>query len=87
MKNFFLQFCTNNKFQHNKAQITALDLIISFYKKNSIFKNKFFNLFFKSNKKLGFYLYGDVGVGKTMLLNFFFENLKIDFALSHSILL
>jgi len=77
LKNFFLQFCTNNKFQHNKAQITALDLIISFYKKNSIFKNKFFNLFFKSNKKLGFYLYGDVGVGKTMLLNFFFENLKI----------
>ena len=30
-----------------------------------------------SEKNLGFYLYGGVGVGKTMLLNFFFNNLKI----------
>jgi len=31
----------------------------------------------KSDKKLGFYLQGDVGVGKTMLLNFFFDHLDI----------
>ena len=31
---------------------------------------------FSKNIKLGFYLVGDVGVGKTMILNFFFENLK-----------
>ena len=30
----------------------------------------------KDNSKLGFYLVGDVGVGKTMILNFFFDGLK-----------
>ena len=30
----------------------------------------------KKQSKLGFYLYGDVGVGKTMLLNFFYEFLS-----------
>ena len=35
---------------------------------------KFLN--FAKKNKLGFYLVGDVGVGKTMILNFFFESLK-----------
>ena len=33
-------------------------------------------LFFKEKSKPGFYLQGDVGVGKTMILNFFFDNFK-----------
>ena len=33
--------------------------------------------FIKKKEKLCFYLYGEVGVGKTMLLNFAFERLKI----------
>ena len=76
MKKKFLHYCINKKFQQNKAQIIALDLILSFYKKHSFSKNKFFKFFFKEKKKLGFYLHGGVGVGKTMLLNFFFENLN-----------
>ena len=31
---------------------------------------------FNRTKKFGFYLVGDVGVGKTMLLNFFFDQIK-----------
>ena len=77
MKKEFLEYCTNKKFQQNSEQIRALDLIISFYKKNSTLKNIFFNFFSKTDNKLGFYLHGDVGVGKTMLFNFFFDYLKI----------
>jgi len=76
VKNLFLEYCSVNKFQQNKKQIKALDLIINFYKKTNILNNKFFNFFTKPDKKLCFYLHGDVGVGKTMLLNFFFDNLK-----------
>jgi len=77
LKNKFLEYCINKKFQQNNEQISALDLIISFYKKSGITKIKFFNFFTKTDNKLGFYLHGDVGVGKTMLLNFFFDYLKI----------
>lgn len=77
MKNVFLEYCSNNKFQQNIEQIKSLDLIINFYKQSCVSKNKFFKFFTKADKKLGFYLYGDVGVGKTMLLDFFFNNLKI----------
>ena len=46
-----------------------------FYNLN--FNKSFFKLiFYKKNSKSGFYLQGDVGVGKTMILNFFYENLK-----------
>ena len=48
--------------------------------------NQFYNLnfnksflkkiFSKQNSKPGFYLQGDVGVGKTMILNFFYESLE-----------
>jgi len=77
LKNKFLEYCINKKFQQNNEQISALDLIIGFYKKSGITKIKFFNFFTKTDNKLGFYLHGDVGVGKTMLLNFFFDYLKI----------
>jgi cell division protein ZapE len=77
LKNNFLKYCSDNKFQQNDEQIQTLNLIIKFYNKNNILKNKFYNLFVKADKKLGFYLYGDVGVGKTMLINFFFDRLKI----------
>ena len=33
-------------------------------------------MFSKKSSKKGFYLYGDVGVGKTMILNFFFDQIK-----------
>jgi cell division protein ZapE len=76
MKNKFLKFCLNQKFQQNKEQTEALDSLVAFYKDEKFLK-KILNKFFISEKKLGFYLYGGVGVGKTMLLNFFFDNLDI----------
>ena len=77
MKNKFLKYCSRNKFQQNDRQIKTLDLVVNFYKQNNILKNIFFYFFSKTDKKLGFYLQGNVGVGKTMLLNFFFDHLKI----------
>ena len=77
MKNQFLKYCSNNKFQQNKEQIKTLDLIISLYNQSNFLKNIFLKFFNKSDKKIGFYLHGGVGVGKTMLLNFFFNCLKV----------
>jgi len=57
-------------------QLKTLELLVNFHKIRS-FNNILLKLFSKSNQKLGFYLHGDVGVGKTMLLNFFFDNLNI----------
>ena len=74
MKKQFLKYCSDNKFQQNNEQVKTLELLVNFNKK--IYKNILLKLFFKPNQKIGFYLHGDVGVGKTMLLNFFFENLS-----------
>ena len=76
MKKKFLKFCVDHKFQQNEKQLKALDSLVNFYKDDGFFK-KIFSKFYKSEKKLGFYLQGGVGVGKTMLLNFFFDKLKI----------
>ena len=77
MKKEFLEYCSNIGFQQNEKQIKALDLLIAFYNGSNLSKNNFLNFFNNKSKKLGFYLYGDVGVGKTMLINFFFDRLKI----------
>ena len=75
MKKKFLKFCSDQKFQQNKKQLQVLDSLIKFNKNDSFLK-RILSKCFKSKKKLGFYLYGDVGVGKTMILNFFFDNLE-----------
>ena len=75
MINKFLKFCSSQNFQNNKEQVETLNLLIRFYKNENFFKKSLKKIFFKSNKILGFYLYGSVGVGKTMLLDFFFNNL------------
>ena len=76
MKKQFLQYCSKNKFQQNDEQIKVLELLTTFNKLN-FSKNILFKLFDKSEQKLGFYLHGDVGVGKTMLLDFFFDHLNL----------
>ncbi len=69
----FIKYCNDNKFEVNSHQIEVIKSLDLYYQKNSIsLKN-----LFKSNLKLGFYLHGDVGVGKTMILNFFYNSLKI----------
>ena len=72
IQNSFLQYCKKNKFEINKKQIDIINHLVNFLqvKKKSI-------LFFKNQKrKLCFYLHGNVGVGKTMLLNFVYEKIK-----------
>ena len=75
LKSNFINYCKDNKFKINKNQINVVDLLIKFY--IDCFKKSFFLKFISKKKKLGFYLFGDVGVGKTMLLNFFFDHLDI----------
>ncbi len=48
-------------------------MILQYYQSN--FKSFFSKLFSKQNFKKGFYLFGGVGVGKTMILNFFFDQI------------
>ena len=75
LNQIFLKHCEVNKFEINKNQLEIIDNLKDYYRDN-------FNLSFiskilkKKDFKLGFYLTGDVGVGKTMILNFFFEKFK-----------
>ena len=75
LKDDFFNYCKTNKLEINYNQIRIIELLTKFY--ISSFEKSFFNFFKKKNKKLGFYLFGDVGVGKTMLLNFFYKNIDI----------
>ena len=69
----FLEHCNNKKLEINKNQLDIVECIHKFYQIN--FNNSILSkLFSKKNYKLGFYLQGDIGVGKTMILNFFYEN-------------
>ena len=64
----FLRFCKINQFEINPKQVEVIKLLQSF-----VFSKKNLLDIFKKDKKLCFYLYGGVGVGKTMLLNFFLQ--------------
>ena len=75
LKKLFLDYCEINNFEINKNQVSLVESLNNYYKEN--FNQSFLKRFFqKKNYKFGFYLSGDVGVGKTMILNFFFELLK-----------
>ena len=72
LKFFFLEHCKNNKFEINQNQLDIIYNLEKYYSNN--FKQNLLSKIFKKKKmKLGFYLVGDVGVGKTMILNFFFN--------------
>ncbi len=69
----YLNYCEEKGLEINQNQTEIVGLINTFYQTN--FNNFIFlDLFSKKSKKIGFYLYGDVGVGKTMILDFFYEN-------------
>ena len=74
LKNFFIKHCEDHQYEINQNQLKIVNLLKIYYLEN--FKSSFFNRFFKKQNKLGFYLIGDVGVGKTMILNFLFNQLK-----------
>ena len=73
LKSSFKSFCELNKFEVNAQQIEVIDLLDKFINQNETF----FNKLFKKRKKLCFYLYGKVGVGKTMLLDYVYDKLRI----------
>ena len=70
----YLNFCKKKNFEINTNQLNLVKELNNFYNINfsKSFLKKIFN---KKKSKLGFYLQGDVGVGKTMILNFFFDQL------------
>ena len=75
LNKLFLNHCKKNNLEVNQNQVDLIEELNKFYNKN--FNKSFLKkIFYKKNFKPGFYLQGDVGVGKTMILNFFYENLK-----------
>ena len=78
-KKKFEEFCKSKKYERNEKQIEIVDSLEKFL--NS--KTKSF-LFFKNKKfKSCFYLHGNVGVGKTMILNFAYDMVKVKKMKSH----
>ena len=69
----FKEFCKKNSFENNNQQIEIINLLDKFINPKITFLSKLF----KSEDKLCFYLHGNVGVGKTMILDFFYNNLKM----------
>jgi cell division protein ZapE len=73
LNKLFLNHCKKNNLDINPNQLNLIEELSSFYNLN--FNKSFLKkIFFKKDNKVGFYLQGDVGVGKTMILNFFYEN-------------
>ena len=73
LQDSFKEFCEINKLELNAQQIKIISSLEKFLDNRGTILSRFI----KKKEKLCFYLYGKVGVGKTMLLNFVFERLKI----------
>jgi cell division protein ZapE len=74
LQNKFIEYCNSLNFEINPSQIRIVNSLEKFSAEN--FGTSLLKIFFNKKIKLGFYLHGDVGVGKTMLLNFYYNNLK-----------
>ena len=69
----FISYCENQDLEVNSNQITVIKKLENYHHTN--YKSFFSKLFSQQQSKKGFYLYGGVGVGKTMILNFFYDHL------------
>jgi cell division protein ZapE len=74
LQKIFTSYCNSQQLEVNSNQIDIINKLEQYYQDN--FQSFFSKLFSKKSSQKGFYLYGDVGVGKTMILNFFFDQLK-----------
>ena len=75
LKKLFLKHCEDQQYEINQNQLDIINYLKTYYIDN--FTQNLLTKFFKKKKnKSGFYLVGDVGVGKTMILNFFFNELN-----------
>ncbi len=73
LEEMFNHYCNSENLEINPNQVLVIKELQDYYKKN--FRSLISNFFLKENFKKGFYLYGDVGVGKTMILDFFFNQI------------
>ena len=73
LQDSFKEFCKINKLEVNTQQIKIINSLEKFLDNRETILSRFI----KKKEKLCFYLYGEVGVGKTMLLNFAFDKLNI----------
>ena len=73
LQDSFKEFCKINKLEVNTQQVKIINSLEKFLNN----KETILSRFIKKKEKLCFYLYGEVGVGKTMLLNFAFDKLNI----------
>ena len=76
-KNFeekFKLYCNSENLEINQNQIIVIKKLQDYFNKN--FKKSFFNFLSKQDSKKAFYIFGDVGVGKTMILDFFYNSLN-----------
>ena len=69
----FIFHCKKQNLEINSSQIDLLKKLQEYYQGN--FQSLISKIFKSQSFKKGFYLYGDVGVGKTMILDFFFDQL------------
>ena len=67
----FKLFCNSKNLNLNQNQILTVNKLQDFYESN--FNLSIFNFFKKREIKKAFYLHGSVGVGKTMILDFFYK--------------
>ena len=75
LKKSFLDLCEDMQYEINHNQLNIIDCLKDYYERN--FNRSFLKkILKKKDYNLSFYLVGDVGVGKTMILNFFFDQLK-----------
>ncbi len=72
-KNTFIQLCINKKFEKNNNQVEIADLLDKFIKPTI----NILDFFSHSSEKLCFYLYGGVGVGKTMIFDYFYDYINV----------
>ena len=73
LQDSFKEFCKKNNFEITNPQIETISLLDKFI----ISKKNILSRMFKTKDKLCFYLFGGVGVGKTMILNYVYDQLNI----------
>ena len=79
MKYHLRNFVKKKKFEINKKQFEILKSLQKFFTP----KKKLISIFSKKSNKLCFYLYGKVGVGKTLILDHIFKELDLKKKRSH----
>ena len=67
----FKLYCESESLEINQNQIKVIKKLQDYFNQN--FTSSLLKTLFKKTSKKAFYLHGGVGVGKTMILNFFFD--------------